>query len=169
MTQIFIYTCVDMFTLCWEMCLFNLPKDWNQQPFSNKPTVLTFRSLLPSFNGSVLFVALFMPTVGHSKWEYIGLGMMRAYKRNSVAGGCGEGRPDSAEWTVGDTDSWKWVKNTHLHSEPCRQPEPVNSNLWMSKAPYDLQIIIICKLKSSNYGRPQRYSILSQFCLKYRH
>lgn len=88
---------------------------------------------LPSLNDPVLFVALFIPTVSHSKWEYIGLGMMRAYKRDSeervawVDVCVWGGRPDSAEWTVSDTDSWKWVKNTHLHLEPRRQSEPINS------------------------------------------
>lgn len=66
--------------------LFPWSEILNQQLSSNKPIVLTFRLLLPSFNDPVLFVALFIPTVSHSKWEYIGLGMMRAYKGDSEIG-----------------------------------------------------------------------------------
>lgn len=35
----------------------------------------------------MLFIAPFIPTVSHSKWECIGLGMMRAYKGDSEEGG----------------------------------------------------------------------------------
>lgn len=47
------------------------------------------------------------------------------------------------------------------------QSELINSQKRTRKAPYDSQIIIICKLISSNSGRPKECSILNQLYFSY--